>query len=1149
MNTHLAVAHRRQSVLLLLLTVLAAAPPPAGAVTDRTPGAFEVSATGEATYTFPLKLPPGTSGMTPSLSFVYGSQRGNGLLGLGVRIVGFSAITRCMKTIAQDNAVAPVLYDATDKLCLDGNRLRLTGGTYGASGAVYQTEIDTFARISQNTAGLASGLSWFEVKQKNGLIYEYGNSLDSRIERTGSANVVRLWALSKIRDRDGNAITFTYTEDNVNGTYRPNEIQYTSNPGQGLTAAYKIVFVYSARPAADPLVRYEDGYKSKETNRISRIDVLHNGTTIVRQFTPTYFGASSTSRTRIDVIDECGKNTQMCGRLFRLNWLTGSNALDGETSSGTSITAGSVVHTIDANGDGRLDAVYEAGGNWTVMWGQPSGGYTAPVSSGFAATNVATSHSIDFDSDGIRDVLFSDGTNWKVLQGSRTGSFTGLTTTAPATGASTGQIKVADVDGDGREDLVFVSGQILKLRKNTGAAFSATTSDLYTLAAGNAYPSNPFGVPGVEEYRGGGSGISTDFNGDGRSDILVQTTASGVTSWRTLLSLGTTYSASTLITSAAATRPLVLDINGDGYSDVVGQNGGNWLVYFAKGGNAVASLFESVLTTSVSAPLAGALAFDFDSDGHQDILSNVAGTWNVAYSTRENFAAPASIGIAATTDSRAVDVDGDGLVDLAFNGAGTWKFRAHSGNWPDLAYEGYDAFDIYWALLYRSLYELDVYTRDATPPFPAKHFTGRLPVVNETYIADGTGYNSYMLYSYWNANWHGQGRGFLGFTRFKDWQQNTDVGNWVELSQAFPYIGVPTLTGLRRGDHTTKVTESTMTLANVPNGAAGNERYFPYASQIVAKRWESDGTYHHQLISTATTDVLMSTYGVPYDVTTTTVEAASANGAQSGASYVNRVYTANPTNLVNDTSAANWCLGQRTQIQLIRSHNQYGGSSQTRTTNQTWDAAKCRVTTTVAEPGSSTRQVTTVLGFDGFGNVSSRAVTGKNPNGTNMAVRTTSISWGSSGHFPMTVTNPLSQATTYGYDFSLGTRTSTTDPNGIALSMVYDARGRWVETTNPDGTKATRIYTECANVSGGCLAWPFVYELVIVDKKLDTSSATLSEHWTYTDELLRPIVQKQYTLSGQPNRVDLDYLCPCQPPATCSANARFSGDTFVAAWI
>ncbi|MDR1758425.1 MAG: hypothetical protein LBR51_05665, partial [Bacteroidales bacterium] len=46
------------------------------------PGAIDVSARGEVTYTIPVEVVPGTRGMQPSLSLVYNSLSGMGNMGM-----------------------------------------------------------------------------------------------------------------------------------------------------------------------------------------------------------------------------------------------------------------------------------------------------------------------------------------------------------------------------------------------------------------------------------------------------------------------------------------------------------------------------------------------------------------------------------------------------------------------------------------------------------------------------------------------------------------------------------------------------------------------------------------------------------------------------------------------------------------------------------------------------------------------------------------------------------------------------------------------------------------------------------------------------------------------------------------------------------
>jgi hypothetical protein len=151
-----------------------------------TRGVPNVSSSGTASYEIPLTLPPGTNGLTPKLSLRYTHTQGSDFFGVGWSLTGLSAIFRCNKTYTQDGAPSAANLATSDGYCLDGNRLRLTGGTYGVAASTYQTEIEMFSRVlAQGAAG--NGPASWEVRSKDGLIYEYGNSADSRIESVGSS--------------------------------------------------------------------------------------------------------------------------------------------------------------------------------------------------------------------------------------------------------------------------------------------------------------------------------------------------------------------------------------------------------------------------------------------------------------------------------------------------------------------------------------------------------------------------------------------------------------------------------------------------------------------------------------------------------------------------------------------------------------------------------------------------------------------------------------------------------------------------------------------------------------------------------------------------------------------------------------------------
>src|ERR1700743_3401021 len=170
--------------------VRAAAQPPLMAL----PGLFGVNTTGSATYTVPIAAPPGTADIVPRLSVNYASQDSNGILGIGWSIAGLPSISRCARTLAQDGIHGGVNYDLNDRFCLDGQRLVLISGTYGADGSEYRTEIESFTKIiAHGSAG--SGPAWFEIHLKSGLAMQLGDTTDSRILAKGTATA-RSWALN-----------------------------------------------------------------------------------------------------------------------------------------------------------------------------------------------------------------------------------------------------------------------------------------------------------------------------------------------------------------------------------------------------------------------------------------------------------------------------------------------------------------------------------------------------------------------------------------------------------------------------------------------------------------------------------------------------------------------------------------------------------------------------------------------------------------------------------------------------------------------------------------------------------------------------------------------------------------------------------------
>ena len=79
------------SVILLAITshvAMANVTNANGEVVGMVDGQFQVAPSGAATYTIPLKIPKGISGVQPDLALTYNSQGSNGLLGVGWSLSG-----------------------------------------------------------------------------------------------------------------------------------------------------------------------------------------------------------------------------------------------------------------------------------------------------------------------------------------------------------------------------------------------------------------------------------------------------------------------------------------------------------------------------------------------------------------------------------------------------------------------------------------------------------------------------------------------------------------------------------------------------------------------------------------------------------------------------------------------------------------------------------------------------------------------------------------------------------------------------------------------------------------------------------------------------------------------------------------------------
>ena len=238
------------------------------------PGSFNVSTSGAAVYNIDVKLPNAIGMMMPKLSFVYNNQSGNGIMGWAWNISGLSSIERVPQTKYHDGKITYIDF-VNDRFVMDGQRLMLVSGEYGGDNAEYKTEIDNFDKIVSYSNSQSP--ECFKVWKSDGTIWEYGSTKDSRIETQNNNKVILKWLLSKVSDRNGNAIIFNYDKNVVEGESYINNIEYTCNEKCGIKPAYKILFVYEKKKF-DMSVSYVYGNKVSCKRILKNVQIINNYT-------------------------------------------------------------------------------------------------------------------------------------------------------------------------------------------------------------------------------------------------------------------------------------------------------------------------------------------------------------------------------------------------------------------------------------------------------------------------------------------------------------------------------------------------------------------------------------------------------------------------------------------------------------------------------------------------------------------------------------------------------------------------------------------------------------------------------------------------------------------------------------------------------
>lgn len=628
-----------------------------------TEGQLSVTLSGAANYSIPIAVPPGINGVVPQINLTYNSQSGNGLAGFGWNVGGISGITKVASTKFHDNNIDGVDFDNLDRFSFDGQRLLLKSGTYGADGAVYETENYSNIKITSigiHPSGSNYGPAYFLVQYADGSFAYYGNATGN----TSNSRSLTDYVITYWQNPQGVRINYYYTL--VNNTLSISNIKY----GTAYTATEinDVQFIYKTRQR--PEQAYIGGQNFSRNTILSEIRVIGNGVGY-RNYVLSHNTTSLGYERLISITEKTGDLTKS----YNPTVFNYDDTIDlisyTPTTTTLSLANISVLNAAtvagDYDGDGKMDfALYPTTGvdMKTKFWlfsnvdGSSSNMGYGPVNIGTfidlfsttwinfnnkfmpmqAITAIQKSTSVPSK---VNFNVFSKDVTGVYLQYSREFQWTNYTTPPVTTGSyKTGVDGIylnGDFNGDGITDVVIIryKNKIRKCLRNACLEYAdveelSTEKDVYFLNLDQRLTSGYSNLAGIltDNLTLTSKFFVADTNGDGKSDFMIfengKVTVYGLNNSNQLVTLSTYPDLN--ITVATDKTILLGDYNGDGKTDFIipkGQAYFDWYKYISTG-----STFTKTTDTysgfnyavSDSANTRYLIPTDLNNDGKTDLV-------------------------------------------------------------------------------------------------------------------------------------------------------------------------------------------------------------------------------------------------------------------------------------------------------------------------------------------------------------------------------------------------------------------------------------------------------------------------------------------------------------------------------------------------